>query len=166
MQWQPPQQPSSSNERRSPATSKRWLPAAIIGSAVVIAAGLVVGAVILKGKDGGAADGGMTTCQAWAETRQTVRAVPALPQGWNGKTPNIDTYIQIQNAPVGNALDLFEPKIVAEPTDVAQAAQEYVAVRRKQMQSLADRTYVPADGASVDNALAQLDQVCGIDGNG
>ena len=139
-----------------------WVPAAIIGSAIVIFGGLVAGALILKSKSGDSADGGTTTCQAWTKTRQTLQASPALPQGWNWNTPNIDGYIKIQNAPVGNALEVFEPKIAPEPADVAQAAKQYVAARRKQMQSLADHTYIAADGVSVDVALGHLNQLCGI----
>ena len=43
--------------------------------------------------------------------RLTLRAIPALPNGWTWDTPNIDNLIKIQNAPVAIALDLFEPKI-------------------------------------------------------
>ncbi|MGB3012592.1 MAG: hypothetical protein WBB54_14705 [Mycobacterium sp.] len=155
MQWQPPSQPP-------PAARKSWLPAAIIGAAIVIAGALMAGAVILKG-GGAVTDGGATTtCEAWAETRQTLRAIPALPGGWNWNTPNIENYIRIQNAPVGAALDLFEPKIAAEPVDVARAAEQYIAARRAQMAALTDRSYVPADGNSVDSALARLNQLCGI----
>jgi hypothetical protein len=164
MQWQPPSQPPLLPDfgPRRPAARKSWLPAAIIGAAIVIAGALMAGAVILKGggevTDGGAA----TTCQAWVETRQTLRAIPALPEGWNWNTPNIENYIRIQNAPVGAALDLFEPKITAEPVDVARAAEQYIAARRTQMAALTDRSYVPADGNSVDSALARLNQLCGI----
>jgi hypothetical protein len=135
------------------------LPAAIIGSAIVIAAGLVAGALILK--DRGASDG-TGTCQAWTQTRQTLRSIPALPQGWDWSTPNIDNYISIQNAPVGKALEAFEPEITAEPADVALAARDYLAARRHQMQSLTDHTYVPADGVAVDTALGNLNRLCGI----
>lgn len=166
MQWQPPQPPGPppSFDRPAPKIRSSWLPAAIIGSAIVIAAGLVAGALILKDR-GGAADSGPTTCQAWTETRLTLRAIPALPQDWNWRTPNIDTFIKIQNAPVAIALDLFEPKIAAQPADVAQAAREYVAARRAQLQSLSDRSYVPADGVAVDQTLARLNQLCGISDN-
>ena len=136
------------------------MPAAIIGAAIVAAGGLVAGAVILS--DDGAPTGAGTTCQAWISTRDTLRAIPALPTGWNFNTPNIDNDIRIQNAPVGRALDLFESEIAAEPADVAGAAREYVAARRGQMLALADRTYVPADGAAVDLALDRLNQLCGI----
>lgn len=132
----------------------------------MIAAGLVAGALILRGDGDGTPDGVATTCQAWSETRETLRSIPALPQGWNWNTPNIDTYIKNQNAPVGKALDLFEPKIVSPPTDVAQAARDYVAARRAQMQSLADRSYTPADGTAVDTALGNLNRLCGILDNG
>jgi hypothetical protein len=160
----PPQPlPPQAFDRRDRGTRSRWLPAAIIGAAILIAAGLVAGALILRGKEGGTAAGG--TCQAWTETRLTLRAIPALPEGWNWRTPNIDTYIKIQNAPVGIALDLFEPKIAPEPADVAEAAKDYVAVRRNQIKRLTDRTYVPADGAAVDTALGRLNQLCGIHDN-
>jgi hypothetical protein len=151
MQWQP---------LPPPPARRAWLPAAIIGAAIVAAGGLVAGAVILS--DDGPPAGAGTTCQAWISTRDTLRAIPALPTGWNFNTPNIDNDIRIQNAPVGRALDLFEPEIAAEPADVAGAAREYVAARRGQMLALADRTYVPADGAAVDLALDRLNQLCGI----
>ena len=88
----------------------------------MIAAGLVAGALILRGDGDGASNSVATTCQAWSETRETLRSIPALPRDWNWNTPNIDTYIKNQNAPVGKALDLFEPKIAPTPADVAQAA--------------------------------------------
>lgn len=138
------------------------MPAAIVGSAIVIAAGLVAGALILRGDGDGSTDTAATTCQAWTETRETLRSIPALPEGWNWNTPNIDTYIKNQNAPVGKALDLFEPKIAPTPADVARAAQDYVTARRTQMQSLADRSYRPADGTAVDVALGTLNRLCGI----
>jgi hypothetical protein len=165
MQPQPPPYPPlppQAFDPRGRGTRSRWLPAAIIGAAILIATGLVAGALILKGKGGSEAGG---TCQAWTETRLTLRAIPALPEGWNWNTPNIDTYIKIQNAPVRIALDLFEPKIAPEPVDVAQAAKEYVAVRRNQVKTLTNRTYVPADGAAVDTALGRLNQLCGIHDN-
>ena len=134
----------------------------MIGSAIVIAGGLIAGALILKdtGEDQGAA--ASATCQAWTETSVTLRSIPALPAGWTWATPNIDTYIKIQNAPVGDALDRFEAKIGSEPADVAQAAHDYVAARRRQMQLLADHAYTAGDGTAVDAALAHLDQICGI----
>ena len=141
------------------------MPAAIVGSAIVVAAGLVAGALILRGDGDGSTDTA-TTCQAWTETRETLRSIPALPEGWNWNTPDIDTYVKNQNAPVGKALDLFEPKIAPTPADVAQAAQAYVAARRTQMQSLADRSYRPADGTAVDVALGNLNRLCGIRDNG
>ena len=155
-----PMQPSSP----PPATARRtWLPAAIIGAAIVIAAGLISGALILKRDQ--AADG-PGTCGAWAETRLTLRSIPPLPNGWTWKTPGITTLIKNQNAPVAKALDLFEPKIAAEPTDVAQAAQQYVAARRNQIDTLSDRTYTPEVGVAVDTALKRLNELCGIPADG
>lgn len=160
---QPPLPPPLPPAFGRPKPARPWLPAAIIGAAIVIAAALIAGAVILK-KDT-AADG-PATCDAWSETRLTLRAIPALPNGWNWKTPNITTLIKNQNAPVAKALDLFEPKIAAEPADVASAAQQYVAVRRKQIETLSDRTYTPEIGTEVDTALRRLNQLCGIPADG
>lgn len=154
MQWQPPFSPPG------PAPGSAWLPASIIGSAVVLAAGLVGGALIVRG-DGGAGEK-PTTCQAWAETRQALRAVPPLPDGWSWTTPSIDTLVRFQNGPVAFALDHFEPHISPQPPEVSQAARDYVSAQRNQMAALDDRSYVPADGAAVDTALARLNMLCGI----
>ncbi len=88
-----------------------WLPAAIIGVAIVIAAGLVAGALILKSRPFNS----VTTCDAWKQTRLNLLAVPGLPDGWAWNTPNIDTAIGLQTAAVGNALDVFEKQISPEP---------------------------------------------------
>lgn len=161
MQWQPPPPPPFAPP--GPAPRSPWLPAAIMGSAIVLAAALVGGALILKG-DGGAGDK-PTTCRAWAETRLALRAVPPLPDGWSWATPNIDVLVRFQNGPVAFALDRFEPQIAPQPPEVAQAARDYVTARRNQMAALADRSYVPADGSAVDTALARLNQLCGIPTN-
>ena len=151
MPWQPP----------IPAKpARRWLPAAIIGAALVIAAGLVAGAFIIKDRNAGTTAGG-STCQSWKQTRLTLLAVPSLPANWSWTTPDIDNAVRLQNAPVGNALGLFEAEIVAEPSDVAQAARQYVTARRHQMQTLSDHTYTAPDGNAVDTALVQLDKLCG-----
>lgn len=158
MQWQPPPPPPFTPPGPVPRSS--WLPASIIASAILLAAGLLGGALIVRG-DGGAGEK-PTTCQAWAETRLALRAVPPLPDGWSWTTPNIDTLVRFQNGPVAFALDRFEPQIAPQPPEVAQAARDYVGARRNQMAALADRTYVAADGTAVDTALARLNQLCGI----
>ena len=167
-QWRPPTQPPLPPPRFDgrPRAGRAWLPAAIIGSAIVLAAGLVAGALILRRDGGGSTDSGPTTCEAWTETRQTLRSIPPLPDGWNWNTPNITTAIKNQNAPVAKALDLFEPKIAPEPADVARAARDYVAIRRTQMEGLSDRSYTPQIGAQVDTALMHLNQLCGIPADG
>ena len=159
MQWQPPPVPPPANGRTDRTGRKSWLPAAIIGAAIVIAAGLVSGALILTSKDSGP-----STCQAWTQTRQTLKSIPSLPDGWNWTTPDIDNSIRNQNKPVAQALDAFEPEIADKPADVAEAAKQYVAARRTQMQALTNRTYVPADGAAVNTALGNLDRLCGTSG--
>lgn len=143
-----------------PRPKRPWLPAAIIGAAIVIAAGLVGGALILKGRS----STGVTTCQAWKQTRLNLLAVPSLPNNWDWTTPGIDNSIALQNAAVGNALDVFANQISADPADVAKAARQYLAARRHQMQTLADRSYSAPDGEAVDTALSGLDQLCGTGG--
>jgi len=168
-QWQPPTQPplppeKSGHSGRPPRS--RWLPAAIVTAAILVAGAVIAGALILRDSRADSAGAAETTCQAWTETRQTLRSIPALPSGWTWDTPDIDTYISNQNAPVGQALDSFEPKIAETPADVALAAEKYIAARRQQMRSLADRSYTPADGKAVDTALSNLNQLCGIDDSG
>jgi hypothetical protein len=168
LQWHPPAEPPMAPPRVvHPKPRRPWLPAAIIGAAIVIAAGLIAGALILK-KDKAATPQatGPTTCESWAETQATLRSIPALPNPWDWQTPNIDTYIKNQNAPVAKALDLFEPKINATPADVAAAARDYVAARRLQIQALSNRTYTPEVGATVDTALGRLNELCGIHTDG
>ena len=128
-----------------PRPQRRWLPAAIL-------------------KDTSATKD--STCQAWKQTRLNLLAVPALPNGWAWNTPGIDDAISLQNAAVGNALDVFEGQIASEPADVAQAARQYVTARRAQMQALADHTYTGQVGDTVDTALNQIDQACQVQGTG
>lgn len=166
LQWQPPPERPLPPPMRPPVqrAGTSWLPAALIGSAIVVAAGLISGALILKNK-GGAADT-KSTCQAWSETWVTLKEIPALPDGWNWNTPNIDRLIQSQNVPVGKTLDGFESEIAANPPDVARAARDYVAARRAQMESLANHSYTAADGEAVDTTLGHLNELCGIQSNG
>jgi len=154
--WQPPEDAPVPAQVVQRSPRRAWLPAAIIGLAIVVAAAVVAGALVFRSSRSGG------TCQAWAETRQTLRAIPALPKDWSWATPNIDEDIKRQNAPVGAALDNFQGKIAAKPADVAQAAKDYVAIRRHQINTLADHSYVRATGDAVDAALANLDQACGI----
>lgn len=166
MQWRPPGEQQLPPQMPPPPvrrSGRPWLPAAIIGAAIVIAAGLIAGALILK-KENTAT--GPSTCEAWTETRLTLRAIPALPDGWTWQTPDIGTLIRNQNAPVAKALDIFEPKIAAQPADVAQAAKDYVAARRTQIQTLSNGSYTPQDGAAVDTALERLNELCGITPDG
>ena len=159
-QWQPPFAPPPPQPFDS---RKSKLPAVIIGSTILLAVGLLAGALMFRGH--APRTDQASTCTSWAQTRLALRAVTPLPDGWNWNTPSIDTLIKFQNGPVGFALEQFEPKIAARPADVAQAATEYVAARRRQMGALANRTYQPADGQAVDAALDRLNRLCGIPGN-
>lgn len=159
-----PYMPGQTPEWPQPGVQKAgrfWLSAAIIGSAIVIAAGLIAGAMILK-----KGDSGPTTCDAWGDTQSILRSIPALPNGWTYGTPGIDTMIGYQNSPVAGVLEVFEHKIRATPADVAQAAKDYVATRRKQSVALGDHSYTAETGAATDTALQRLNQLCGVSVDG
>ena len=147
-----------------PSASRRWLPAAIIGAAIVVAAGLISAALIFgKGRaaDTNAAAASVNsavdgpTCQAWKSARATIGLIPQLPRGWDWNTPNIDTLIGNRVAATTVALDLFEPKIAP--------AHDYVAGRRKELKMLTEHTYTTADGVAGNEALARLNLLCGLD---
>jgi hypothetical protein len=162
-----------------PAPNRRWLPAAILSAGIIVAGGLVGGAVIMNngaktdtanvagapaGQPAVAAAPGAaesSTCKAWATTRGTLGLIPALPQGWNWDTPNIDTLIGNYSRATNAALDLFIPKIAPQPADVAGAATDYVEGRRNALKMLAEHTYTTADGVAGNEAGFRLTQLCG-----
>ena len=186
--WSPP--PSAGSSPESPAQPhwsltpaprppRRWLPLAIVAAAALFAAAIVAAAIILSGvirdntgthsstapQSPTATDSAAMTssnCNAWRATKPALDAIPALPDGWDWSTPNIDAYIANRNAAIARALDLFEAKVTAEPTDVSSAAHEYVAAKRTEMQKLSDHTYTAADGVPANTALATLNQLCGL----
>lgn len=160
----------------SPA-NRRWIPAAIISAGIIIAGAVVGGAVITNRGDKGeatSAPAGQTvntatpagvessTCKAWAASRTTIAMIPALPQGWNYNTPNIDTYIGNKVTATNTALDLFVPRIAAEPADVAAAANDYVAAKRKELAMMTAHTYDLPQQVAVNDAMVRLNQVCGL----
>lgn len=157
----------------------------IIFAGIIIAGALIAGAAFLAldGKDAPAPTASSTappapsngplaspsaadssTCQAWRTTVPAIRAIPDLPAGWDWDMPNIDTYIANHNASVGKVLDLFEPKIAAEPSNVAAAANDFVSARRNEMRLLANHTYRGADGVAGNIAFEQLNQLCDVTG--
>lgn len=169
-QWhQPPYPPAP-----APAAGRRWMPVAVISAAIIIAGALVGGAVIMSrgdktqstsgnaGGSGLAATANSSTCQAWKTTRAILVTIPGLPQGWDWDTPNIDTLIANNRAATNAALDRFETEIAAEPADVASAAHDYIAGRRKALKLLAEHTYTGADGEAGNQALARLNVLCGL----
>ena len=166
---QPPYPPAP-----APAAGRRWMPVAVISAAIIIAGALVGGAIIMSRGDttqatsGGSDGSGLavtaasSTCQAWKNTKAILVTIPDLPQGWSWDTPNIDTLINNQAAAVNAALDRFETEIAAEPADVASAANDYIAGRRKALKLLAEHTYRGADGEAGNQALARLNVLCGL----
>jgi len=152
------------------------MPVAIISAAIIIAAALVGGAIIMSRGDttqatsGGSGGSGLavtaasSTCEAWKTTRAVIQTIPNLSQGWDWDTPNIDTLINNQATALNAALDRFETEIAAEPADVASAANDYVAGRRKELKLLAEHTYAAGDRADVDQALVRLEALCGFKG--
>lgn len=156
----------------APTSNRRWIPAAIISAGIIIAGAVVGGAVIMNhgnnadtstaassGPAAGSAAADGSTCKAWAAFHNTMSKVPPLPQGWDWNTPNIDTYIGNRARATEAALELFVPRITPEPADVAAAANDYVAAKRKEQQMLIERTYT-GDVAATDAAF-RLDQLCG-----
>jgi hypothetical protein len=164
----------------APGQPRRWLPLAIVTAAILLAAAIVAAAIILSGvmrnntgthsstaspSPTAAVSAALasTTCNAWRATKPALDAIPALPDGWDWNTPNIDTYIANRNAAITRALDLFEAKITAEPTDVSAAAHEYVSAKHSEMQKLSDHSYTASDGVPGNTALATLNQLCGLE---
>ena len=76
-------------------------------------------------------------------------------------SPLIDQLIANRNAATTGVLDQFAPKIAAQPPEVAEAARQYVAAKRREIAALADHTLTSADAAVGNNALVRLNQVCG-----
>lgn len=156
--------------------ARRWLPVAIIVSAIIIATA-VISAVLLSRSPNTATPAApvptavasapaqtdaasSSTCKAWQSTKPALDAIPALPAGWDWNTPNIGTYISNRNAAITKALDLFEPEIANTPAEVATAARGYVAAKRDEVRMLTDRTFTSADAVTVNAASAQLSQIC------
>lgn len=170
-QWHQPYPPAAP----APAPSRRWMPVAIISAALIIAAGLVGGAVIMnhnnKTDSAATADGqpaavtaaaDTSTCQAWETTRTALRQIPPLPAGYDWTTPNIDTLIANRNAATAGVLDQFTPKIAAQPSEVTEAANQYVAAKRQEITKLADHSLTSADAEVGNRALNRLNLICGM----
>ncbi len=170
-QWHQPYPPPP-----APTQNRRWIPAAIISAGIIIAGALVGGAVLLsngnKTEANTAVAGGQpavnaaadsSTCQAWKTTRAALRQVPALPAGWDWNTPNIDALVANRNAATNAILQQFTPEIAATPADIADAANDYVASKRREMATLAERTpFTDAEAAAGNAALGRLNQACGL----
>lgn len=170
-QWHQPYPPAP-----APTQNRRWIPAAIISAGIIIAGAVVGGAVIMSHGDKAdsnavatsgqsaavAAAADSSTCQAWKTTRATISMIAPLPQGWDWNTPNIDTLIGNRVTATETALNLFAPEIADQPADAAEAANDYVASRRKEMKMLTERTYTSADAVAVNDAAFRLNQTCGL----
>jgi len=171
------------NQLPSPADqSRRWLPAAIIGTAIIVAGAVIGGAIIII-NSGSSTDtaassspsastsadpsapvsvADSSTCEAWPVTNTALKSIPALPAGWDWETPGIDALIANQNAAIETSLELFEGDIAeSDPPEVVAAASEYVAAQRLSIQQFTDHTYTGA-GAAVTKARVKLDHACGV----
>jgi len=164
-QWHQPHPPAP-----APTQNRRWIPAAIISAGIVIAGGLVGGAVIMSnGKNApnttsaaGVAAAESSTCQAWTTTRAALDQIPPLPAGWDWNTPNIDILIANKNAATTAILQQFTPEIATTPTDVAQAANDYVVAKRKEVAMLTDHTLTTADAAAGHAVVNRFNRLCGL----
>jgi len=170
-EWHQPYPPAP-----APAQNRRWIPAAIISAGIIIAGAVVGGAVIMSHSNkpdssavaangqpaaiAAAADS--STCQAWKTTQAALVQIPTLPRGWDWNTPNIDTLIANRSTAITAVLQQFTPQIAATPADVAQAANDYVAVKRREASTLADHTMNSADAAAGTAVLGRLNRLCGL----
>lgn len=161
--------------QQQPPTAPKSRAAWIIAGAIVLAAAIIAIAIAAvsgqRSEPTAAAPPAPTatasaessaTCAAWRATVPALKAVPALPAGWNWDTPNIDTLIGSSAAAVNTALNLFEPRIAAEPADVAAAAHAFVVAKRDEWTKLAAHSYTASDGVVVENTLASLNELCGL----
>jgi hypothetical protein len=158
-----------------PQQNRQWVPVAIV-AAIVVAGGLIAGAIMLSGGNKAqpptAARGttapaasvpaeSTATCKAWNNTYTELMAVPPLPDGADYNTPNIDTLIANQNKANEKALIGFEPKIAPDdPTQVVNAAKAYINAKRIDMAKSASHTVTEADDTAVDTSFATLNQLC------
>jgi hypothetical protein len=176
--WQQPQPPSPAYA--PPPPGRRWFPIAVI--VAIIAAGiLIAAAIVIAGGDKShpAAEpstprqsapvsaGARRTCQGWQTTNSALNEIPALPDGWDWDTPNIDKYIANGNTAIGKALDIFQSEInPSDPPEIVAAAKDYISEKRTEMAKLSDHTYGGADGVSGNVAYAKLNQLCGVKDHG
>jgi hypothetical protein len=52
--------------------------------------------------------------------------------------------------------------VAAEPTDVAEAGNAYVAAKRQEAVAMADRTYTSADAAAGNAVVGRLNRLCAV----
>jgi hypothetical protein len=103
------------------------------------------------------------TCKAWRNADAALEAIPALPDGWDFNTPNIDTLIAQAKTAVDKVLDIFESQIVAsDPPQVVSAAKAYMTAKRTEMAKAADHTITEADDTAVDTNRGLLKQLCSL----
>lgn len=144
-------------------------------------AAVVVGAVILLTRRGGgdhnesqpssstqddlAAAPGTTTCQAWQKARAKMDDAPALPDGWDWNTPDIDTLIGERAKVINQALDEFDPQIKnEEPLMVAVFAHIFVKDKRTEMRRLTTHAWSPMDSLHANIDQQGLDKACNGEG--
>jgi hypothetical protein len=159
--------------------ARRWLPVAVVVAAIIVATAVISAVLLSRDTDttapavtqptaagnapaqSGAAELS-STCEAWPPTKAALLAIPQLPPGWDWTTPNIDTYIGNRTAAIAKALDLFEPEISPDQTNIASTARQYVIERRNEIELLRNHAYTQADGVAATAASARLDQLCGV----
>ncbi|MEY8019118.1 hypothetical protein [Mycobacterium servetii] len=171
--WQQPQPPYPAYA--PPPPGRRWFPIAVI-AAILVAGALIAAAIVIAGGDKShpaaapitTAQPAMeppeatATCKAWRAADAALATIPALPEGWDWNTPNIDTLSSNAKTAVDKVLDIFESRVAAgDPQQVVEAAKSYIATKRADMSKLVDHTITTADDAAVEVSLATLQQLCG-----
>lgn len=169
----PPPVPPYPPPGKPPTSRAPW----VIFASILAAGVLIAGAILLtsgKGENtvqstapGSSATAAANdisssaTCVAWRPTEAALDRIPLLAAGWGWDTPGIDETIASIGDSVTTALDMFEPKInPADPPVVVNAARDYVAAKRNEIEKLKDRTFTGSDGVAVTVAFTTLKELC------
>lgn len=168
---------SSSHRRASrvadvpDAPRTNWLPVIVVVIAILVGSGAIVGAIIWSADRGGsgssqaAGPDALTKpgCEAWVSARQGLEAIPALPNGWDWNTPNIDQIIGNQQGAIKPVLDNFEKQVgESGAEDIEGLASGYIAAQRNNMDRQVQRNATAVDGERILASYKALNAACGL----
>ncbi|WP_131806845.1 hypothetical protein [Mycobacteroides abscessus] len=142
--------------------------------AIIVAGGLIAGAVLLAGGKNAtpapttvasptapvaasAADSG--TCRAWTDAKRDLDTVPLMPNGWE-TDPNRNVYIDNQANLLNPILNKLEKAITPSPDYVASAAHSFIQRQRDAIAAARNGTYASALTDQISTAYDKLDALC------